>query len=193
MLITLSLIALASAAVMATVAGGFRVWTRASSYKVSEQAALLAFEGLRRDLHSAAPFRLLPFSGVYDELSFAAVSADRERAPAASHLGRRGYFLDDRHHVLCRSFALFREAGDVGVKERCEVVLEDVQRVRFEYYGLKGGGGTAEAGWSQSWEEPHAPDAVKISVTVQDGRQAAGSYATVISLSPAGRVRDEEI
>jgi hypothetical protein len=167
------------------------VWRRAASYNVSEQAALLAFEGLRRDLHSAAPFALLPFSGVYDELSFATISGDRTRSKTPDQLGRHGYYLNEQHHVLCRSFVPFRKTGDIGLKERCEVVLEDVQRLRFDYYGVKDTGGTGGAGWSQSWEETHAPDAVKVSVTVQDGKQAPGSFSTIVSLSPVGHVSDD--
>jgi prepilin-type N-terminal cleavage/methylation domain-containing protein len=192
MLITLSLMLLTAGAVMASVAGGFRLWQRASSYNISEQAALLAFEGLRKDLHSAAPFALVPFSGVYDELSFAMVSGDRTRPKAPDQLGRHGYYLNGHHHVLCRSFVPFPQAGEVRLKDRCEVVLEDVQRLRFDYYGTKDTGGTGEPGWSESWEEAHAPDAVKISVTIQEGRRPSGSYSTVLGLLPAGKVQDDK-
>jgi prepilin-type N-terminal cleavage/methylation domain-containing protein len=190
MLITLSLIALLAGAVVASVAGGFRVWGRATAYGANDQAALLAFENLRRDLHNAAPFALLPFSGAYDELTFAAVGRDPHEPDALKELGRHGYYLDEVHDVLCRSFVPYRLAREVRLKDRCEVVLEHVQRLRLDYFGAEGE--TQEAAWTGGWETETAPMAVKISVTMQDGKRPATSHSTVVFLPPVGRSDDEK-
>ena len=190
MLMTLSLLALLAGAVVASVAGGFRVWHRAAAYGANDQASLLAFEGLRRDLHSAAPFKLLPFSGAYDELTFAAVGKDPHEPEALKELGRQGYYLDEFHDVLCRSFVPYRLAREVRLKDRCEVVLDHVQRLRFDYFGAEQL--TQEAAWTQHWEAKVAPTAVKISVTLQDGKEPATSHSTVVFLPAVGRASDEK-
>ena len=184
MLITISLMALVAGAVVASVAGGFRVWRRVAVYGVHEQASLLAFEGLRRDLHSAMPFKLVPFSGAYDEMTFAAVGRNPHEPDAVKELGREGYYLDAVHDVLCRSFAPYRRSDEVRLKDRCEVVLEHVQRLRFDYFGAEQG--TQEAAWTQSWDAKTAPMAVKMSVTLQDGREPATSHSTVVFLPAVG-------
>jgi hypothetical protein len=191
MLITLSLIALLAGAVVASVAGGFRVWRRVSIYGANEHASLLAFESLRRDLHNAAPFALLPFSGAYDEMTFAVVGHDPREPDAPDELGRQGYYLDEFHDILCRSFVPYRLTREVRLKDRCEVVLEHVQRLRFDYFGLEKQEETAEAAWSQGWDAKTSPMAVKISVTMQDGTQPATSHSTVVFLPPVGRSNDD--
>ena len=186
MLITISLMALLAGAVVAALAGGFRVWRRASAYNVHEQASLLAFDGLRRDLHRTTPFKLLPFAGSYDEMAFAAVAHDPHQPEAEHELGRQGYYLDEPNDVLCRSFVPYRQVGEIRLRDRCEVVLEHVQRLRFDYFGLAQAGETTAAGWSQGWDRQAAPLAVKISVTMQEGKQPATAHSTVVFLPPVG-------
>ncbi len=192
MLITLSLMALLAGGVVAAIAGGFRVWRRASAYRVNEQASLVAFEWFRRDLHNAAPFALLPFSGTYDEMTFAVVGHDPQMPDSPDELGRQGYYLDEFHDVLCRSFAPYRLAREVRLKDRCEVVLEHVQRLRFDYFGAEQGQETAEASWSQGWDAKVPPTAVTVSVTIQDGKQPASAHSTVVFLPPVGRSSDDD-
>ena len=191
MLITISLMALLAGAVVAAIAGGFRVWRRASAYNVNEQASLVAFEGLRRDLHNVTPFRLVPFAGAYDEMTFAVVAHDPQMPDAPDELGRQGYYLDEFHDVLCRSFAPYRLAREVRLKDRCEVVLEHVQRLRFDYFGAESGKETTEPSWSQSWDAKVPPAAVTVSVTVQDGTRPASAHSTVVFLPPVGRSKDD--
>ena len=187
MLITISLMALLAGGVVATIAGGFRVWRRAAVYGISEQASLVAFERLRRDLHNTAPFALLPFSGTYDEMTFAVVGHDPQVPDSPEELGRQGYYLDGLHDVLCRSFTPYRLAREVRLKDRCEVVLEHVQRLRFDYFGAESGKETTEPSWSRSWDAKVPPAAVTISVTVQDGTRPASAHSTVVFLPPVGR------
>lgn len=184
LLITTSLLALIIGAVVAAVVGGFRVWGRAKAYGANEQASLIAFEQLRRDLHNAAPFALLPFAGAYDELSFALVSRDARTPRAPREIGRHGYYIDDRRNLLCRSFAPYRLTREVRLKDRCEVALEHVQRLRFEYFGASGQ--TGEAVWTQSWDAATPPIAVKVSLVLQDGREPSTSHSMVMFLPAVG-------
>jgi type II secretory pathway component PulJ len=189
-LITTALLVMIIGAVLAAVSGGYRVWGRTAEYGVNEQASLVAFEQMRRDLHNAAPFRLIPFAGARHELTFAVVSREPGAAQAPREIGRHGYYLDEQRDLLCRSFAPYRLSREVRLKDRCEVVLEHVQRFDVEYFGAPSQ--TAEAAWSEDWEADTLPAAVKVSVVLRAEAQPASSHAMVMFL-PALRVgRDDE-
>ena len=97
LLVTTSLMALVGGATVASLGGGIRVWERTVKFGSRQQSVLLAFDRLRRDLQNVRRFHLVPFKGEYDAFQVAAVEGQDE-------LGARGYFLDERRHLLCRSF-----------------------------------------------------------------------------------------
>ena len=181
LLVTTSLMALVGGAAVSALASGIRVWERAAEIGVYRQAVLVGVAQLRRDLRNARTFSLLPFEGGPDRFGFATVGKDQD--DGLPELARVGYFLDQRSHVLCRSFVPYRRARRVRLSDRCEPVLEDVSHLRFSYFGAPEEGDAAD--WLGRWEAPQAPMAVKIDLVLRRPGRQPTSHSTVISLGSA--------
>ena len=179
LLVTTSLMALVGGAMVAALAGGMSVWERASQMGTGQQASLIAFEWMRRDLSNARRFHPVPFEGAYDRYTFAAAERAAVDVPMPQEIGRLGYFLDERRHVLCRSFVPYRLMRGERLTDRCQAVLEDVARVRFGYFGTQEKGGEPE--WSGHWDVEGEPLAVKLELVVQSGRQPPATHTMVIA------------
>lgn len=187
MLITTTLMTFVAGAIVAALTGGIRVWQRASSYRVDRQAALITFDQLRKDLHNHRAFTLVPFDGAYDAVAWPTVGRLAADPEAPMEIGRVGYYFDTRRHTLCRAFTPYRLMRHVDLRDRCDVVLEDVQQVRFEYFG----GPEGQADWAGSWRKEAAlPSAVKISVMTGPDRQHATTHNALIYLGATGQTDD---
>lgn len=180
LLVTTSLMALVGGATVGALAGGIRVWERASEFGVYRQAVLVSLAQMRRDLQNVRPFSPIPFEGTYGQLAFALVGREHLDDESPPELGRLGYFLDERSHVLCRSFVPYRRLKRVRLTDRCQAVLEDVTRLRLSYFGSPEGEEAVD--WSGRWASPQAPLAVKVDLTVQQRGQRGASQSAVISL-----------
>lgn len=188
LLVTTSLMALVGGATVAALAGGVRVWERAAELGIHRQNALLAFEHIRRDTQNARRFAPVPFEGAYDQVAFAAVDDDPSGPTGAAELGRLGYFLDQRNHVLCRSFVPYRLMRRVRLTERCRAVGDEVTRVRFAFFGPEEAHGTAR--WVERWRSSDPPMAVRVELSVLGGDQRATAYSWVISLMSSAPVQE---
>lgn len=164
LLVTTSLMALVGGATVASLAGGMTVWERASAFGANDQSALIAFTRMRKDLHNARRFHPIPFDGVYDQYEFAAVDQDDPAAVGQEEIGRLGYFLDERRHLLCRSFAPYRLMKSVRLTDRCHTLLERVERIRCRYFKIDAGSG--QTGWMEKWKSEDAPAAVACEATL---------------------------
>jgi len=172
--------ALVGTATVGALAGGIRVWERASELGRSRQATLLGLEQLRRDLQHARTFLPIPFDGNYEQISFASLGRARFDDEGLPELGRRGYFLDERTHILCRSFVPYRLIKRVRLTDRCQTVAEDVTRLRFSYFGSLEEGDAAD--WSDRWTASRAPLAIRVDLSVQQRGRSPMQQSTVISL-----------
>ena len=94
-------------------------------------------------------------------------------------LGRLGYFLDTRHHLLCRAFVPYRLGRRVRPTDRCHPALEDVQRVRFDYLGANKEG---DLRWFEHWDDPEPPVAIKASVEVKAEGRSSATHTFVVYL-----------
>ena len=183
LLVTTSLMAVVGGTAVAALAGGLQVWGRAKEFGTQQQAILITFDQIRRDLQNTRTFQAVPFQGRYDQCAFAAVDRMDGNPDAAPEIGRLGYFLDEPHRVLCRSFVPYRLAGAARLTDRCDAVLEGVTRVRFSYFGQGKEGG--EAAWRQSWDAARPPLAVKAEVSVRGAQPEATTHTLVASLTGA--------
>ena len=183
LLIVVSLMALVGGAIVAILTGGIRVWKRAADYGTSEQARLIAFDSMGRDLRSARRFSLVPFRGAYDQVTFPAAREVRPDPEALQEIGALSFFLDGRKQLLCRSFVPYRLMRHVDMKDRCQVILDGVQRVRFEYFGAAKE--TKEASWSSRWDATEPPTMVKASVTIGPKGHPAADHTFLVYLPHA--------
>ena len=178
LLVTTSLMAVVGGVMVAALAGGLRVSERAAAIGVQRPLMLVTLDGIRRDLQNARRFSLIKFHGAYDAMAFAAVGPMPGAAPDAQELGRLGYYLDERQHLLCRSFVPYRQIKRVDLKDRCQPVLEDVTRLRFRFLG--------QGGWAERWEALQPPQVVKIDVAREVRRGEPLSESFVVYLPNAG-------
>ena len=190
MLITTSLMTLVAGVLMAVLSGGLRVWQRARDYGIGEQASLVAFDGMRRDFDNSRRFTLVPFKGEYDDVAFAFAETAAPGSGDPAEIGRLAYFLDERRHLLCRSFVPYRLAGHIYPRDRCQAVLRDVRRLRFEYFGEPEPG--HGAGWSQHWDAAALPLAVKVSAELQEAGQRTAARSFVVYLNHDLKTDDEK-
>ncbi len=170
LLVTTSLLALVGAAAVAALAGGLRVWNRAAEFGTQQQATLIALKRMRDDLQSFRHFHPIHFDGVYNEYAYPAVGQERPEADGLAEIGRAGFFLDERQHLLCRSFVPYRRIREVRVTDHCHPILEGVTRLRFEYFGRQADGTVR---WADQWDATSPPLAVKWDLTLQEGRAPA--------------------
>ena len=180
LLVTTSLMAFVGGVIVAALAGGLWVWERSHEASANQHAALIALDGLQKDVRNLRHFRPVPFDGDYDHFEAAAVGWADPHAGGPEELGRVGYFLDERRHVLCRSFVPYRLANRQRLRDRCHVVLEDATRIRVSYFGT--GEESGQTGWVEHWHSTTLPMALKGEVVTQPPHRAAISQAFLVSV-----------
>ena len=178
LLIAVSLLCVVMGTVVATMSGGLRVWERAQRQGSEDQQQLLALETLRHDLHNLRAFRPIPFRGEYDSCSFPMLlTLGTIGDQPWKGLGRTGYFLDERRRTLCRSRVPYEMVRARSLRESGSALLEDVNRVRFEYFGTETGGVPS---WHSSWSAPFPPMALKVELTTRTPGQRTDHHRQLI-------------
>ena len=184
LLVTTSLMALVGGVTVGGLSGGFRVWERAGQFEAKHQAAVLvAAEQFRRDVRNVRRFAPVGFAGAYDQYAFPAVEDAEPGDERPAELGRRGYFLDERHHRLCRAFTPYPQVEHERLRDRCQTVMEDVTRVRFSYFGKDPDSGAVQ--WLERWDAPRPPLAVQAELTMQTAGGAPVSRPIFVTIPGA--------
>jgi prepilin-type N-terminal cleavage/methylation domain-containing protein len=173
LLVSVALLSLVSATVVATFIGGIQVWERLEGYGQRERWLQLAFHQIRHDVRNLRVFTPVAFDGQYDEWIGAAMVPGPPPRPGdpiplvePMELGRLGYFFDSNHRRLCRASDPYRTMRNARLRDECQVVLSDVRRVRFSYYGHDPN--SHELSWLNRWEQPQPPLAVKVEIRYDD-------------------------
>ena len=167
MLVTVALVSLVGATVVAAVSGCLRVWGKVTAYGDTTSWAEVAFEGIRRDLHQIKAFTPIAFKGEYDSVSFSAVvHSVLPDGQEVSEIGQVGYYFDNQRRRLCRAKHPYRLMRRARLNDQCDAVMDHVSRARFSYFKPKTD--TSEAGWGSSWEAPQPPIAVKVEVNYDE-------------------------
>ena len=157
MLVAMTLLTLVSASIAAVFSGGMVVWERVQAHGVHDQALQVAFAQLQHDVHAVRRFAPLPFEGDYETMAFPALVDEPPR------LGQLGYFFDSGHRRLCRATIDYRDVRVRSLTDRCQPVLDEVDRVRLSYYGWDEA--SAAFGWRGDWSDANPPMAVKVEVS----------------------------
>lgn len=180
LLVTASLMALVAGATVSALAGGLRVWERSVQFGTHHEAALIAFSEMKRELMNARRFALLKFEGKTDQCAFAAAKPVGAEEGDPAVLGRLGFFLDRREHLLCRSFVPYPRVKSQRLTDHCQIVLEGVRRVRFRFFGRDDASGAV--GWHDRWEAADPPMAVQADVTVGADGDEESTHSFVVVL-----------
>ncbi len=191
LLVTTSLMVLVGGATVASLSGGLRVWERAQAFGMEHQETLIGLEQLRRGLQGVRRFTPIPFEGSYQQCAFAAAGRDQPEGELSLEIGRLGYFLNERQHLLCRSFVPYRLMTRQQLTSRCEAVLTDVIRLRFRYFGDETGEGSNER-WASRWRAPEPPVALQGEVTIQKPNRPPQTHTFLIPLVSQVSVKPEE-
>ncbi len=167
LLVSLALIALVGGTVVATFAGGIRVWERLQAQGSQDQWFEVAFEQFRHDLRNMRRFQLVPIKGAYDRISFPAiVESDTTDGRTVGEIGELGYFFNSSRRMLCRAGHPYRTLRYQRLTDDCHPVVTGVDRVQLSFY--KYDEETRQGDWSSSWEEETPPLAVKLELGYQD-------------------------
>ena len=185
LLVTVTLVGLVGATVVAAVSGCLRVWERVSAQGRQEEWIRLAFDQLRRDLRSARHFAPVPFDGAYDAVSFPAiVPVDVRDGGSLDVIGRTGYYFNSLRSTLCRSQQPYQLIRRVAMKDSCHPVLVGVKRVRFSFYHPATE--TQGGGWSGAWGSADPPLAVKVEVGYYERATGPLKTQTLLVYLPLG-------
>ncbi len=191
LLVTTCFLVLVGATVFATFSGGFRIWERVQNVGAQDRLLQIVLEQIRRDLANCRSFGPIGFVGQYDEMSFPELElfqfARGRLVEEREELGRVGYFFDSYHRTLCRSKQSYRVIRRYRVKESCQPLLTDLDRVRFSYCSLDPYSGAVE--WSSNWEEKTLPVAVKIEIDYQNAATHQQRNQTLIVPLPAAPIQ----
>jgi type II secretory pathway pseudopilin PulG len=198
-LVATSLMAMVGGAVVSALAGGVNVWERAQAVGTTTASAAIAGEWVQRELRNARRSTLVLFDGEPGACRFAAVglrvrepdpsrrraSLEPEEPPRMEQpeLGRVAYAFKAQTSQLCRSFVPYPLLGRGVAAQRCQVILEGVKRVRFQYYGKDA---TGEGRWTPRWKAPGPPEAVRVEMEMAESLPGQAAYSFVVYLGSGG-------
>lgn len=187
-LVATSLMAMVGGAVVSALAGGVNVWGRAQAVGTTTASAAVAGEWVQRELRNARRSTLVPFDGKPEACRFAAIGLripdpdDMVRSNMSveqPELGRVAYTFKAQASQVCRSFVPYPLLRRGSAAERCQVILEGVRRVRFQYYGQ---GSDGEGRWASRWEAPVPPEAVRVEIDMEGNRPPHTPYSFMVYL-----------
>ena len=185
LLVTVTLVGLVGATVVAAISGCIRVWEQVSAEGREEEWIRVAFDQIRRDLRSTRRFAPVPFDGAYDEVSFPAiVPMELRDGGTLDVIGRTGYYFNSYRGILCRDQQPYQLVGRVGLKDRCHPVLTGVKRVKFSFY--QPATETTGGGWSGAWSAAEPPLAVKVEVGYHERATGPLKTQTLLVYLPLG-------
>ncbi len=145
--------------IMASFAGGFRVYDRVSAFGTGEMEAYLAGETIARDLKNAIRTGDNPFTGEPDAIEMLTVATVGD---AAGQLLRVRYQADESG--VRRATMLSTGTGTAGETVDTDRLLGRGFAFRLQYQGAQDGGGVA-SGWSDTWAgSANLPLAVQIEI-----------------------------
>lgn len=141
--------------IVATFAGGLKIFNRMESYTAAKADVLLALEKMERDLRNTFPLKGMDFVGDAKRMTFPAVRKDLTgKAQAQGALGSVSYYRDDSgdERVLSREEKIYVRAvkkessghGDIAA-------LTPIEDIRFQYFSYDP---EAEAySWVNAWDK----------------------------------------
>ena len=190
LIVAVSLMAIVMGTMVATFMGGSRLWQRFQHAVYQDQSVRIALEEIARQLRNARLFAPIPFSGEYDRVAFPSlvkISLESEEDVPHREIGERSYFLKERDKILCSSENPYRLMRHFTAEEKCHLLCEGVDRLRFQYYRFDPAQDAYV--WSNDWDSPEQPLAVKIEMTYHDLSEKTSHTQTRIVHLPTAAVR----
>lgn len=160
--------------IVATFAGGLKIFHRMESYTAAKADVLLALETLERDLRNTFSCRGIDFIGDAKRMTFPAIlKTSSEKDPAGGSLGSVAYFCDDRGHAR----ALFRQEKNYAQAVKKEssghgntTELVPVEDIDLQYFSYDPEAETYS--WGSVWDKSEAREEEEKSGKVAKGVSA---------------------
>lgn len=133
--------------VLATFAGGIRVYQKLSYYDSDKYEVLFAFEEFEKDIRNILNHSQIKFYGTSQQVSFAAlIKAHDGKGLETKELGRVIYSFDPLSEVFMRTTCRYAQAlKDTPEDYATSKVLTKAKEVIFSYYYALNGG---ELSWN---------------------------------------------
>ncbi|MFH0763893.1 MAG: prepilin-type N-terminal cleavage/methylation domain-containing protein [Candidatus Omnitrophota bacterium] len=186
LLIAASIIGMIGMIILATFAGGLRVYNRLRAYSVKEYDILISLEKIERDMRNSLGFSGVDFRGDAKKISFAAiVESAGPGGEKAMTLGRISYYADGLEGVLLKEEADYpRAVSEINTGKHALKELAAADDIKFSYFCFNSQDNRCE--WKDSWNTEEKSDeeksddeespgkkfplAVNVEVTLKDGK-----------------------
>jgi general secretion pathway protein J len=177
LLVTLTLLGIMSVALMGSLQFGARAWEASERGSDAQDEVLLAHGFLWRELEQAAA---KPNFGEVDEDGKGSFTGDGRSlqfiAPWLGALGQGGLYRfgvelrDSDVVVMWQPLELEQDRAEIEGLSGERVILEDVETITFQYFGV--GEDDIDPAWHAEWrEEELVPRLVKLEVLFETGSQ----------------------
>jgi hypothetical protein len=177
MLIVLAMFSLIGLAIVATLSNGIKIWQRLNQANRHEDINIF-FDRFAKELRNTFRFTTIKFRGEEDKIDFAAfVTTPGSSRAQESGIGEVSYSYDKKKKQLSRQARNYSQIykGETG---RGEVLFEDVESARFNYYFYDDQ--EKEYVWLEDWQiEEALPLAVRIELEFENGQQNEKIIRTV--------------
>lgn len=178
LLVAACLAAILAGAVMAGIAGGIRVWERASESNGPMDECAISLETFEKDVRNSISFYAMPWEGNATAIRFPVlVGVGGTNGASSQVIGIRKYFYDSGGKCLRRKAWVF--PGDEPSDSEAEKMISSLDNFRFTYYydlGQSGQGFAARAAWAG---ETNLPAGVGVELALAWGGQNAAIRRTV--------------
>jgi prepilin-type N-terminal cleavage/methylation domain-containing protein len=170
LMIVIGILAVITGAVVASFAGGLRIWSAASSFNRIEAEVVPGLEIFQRDVANSFSFYAIDYTAERKRISFASIIKQSPDGEAdGSRIAEIRYFFDRETGELVRKSAAFpagMEEGDIN-EESVIGGLEDLELSYFQYDPEDGGRWGDEMG-----KTTNLPEAVRIELWFEEERPA---------------------
>jgi prepilin-type N-terminal cleavage/methylation domain-containing protein len=161
MMLVAVLLGIVGLAIVATFAGGMKLFHRAESYTAAKADVLLAMEKMERDLRNTFALKGIDFIGEAHRMTFSAIldTASAEDRAGGS-LGSVAYFRDDGFSkgALSREEKPYAQAVQKEDLEHGDITaLAPIEEINFQYFYFDPEAGTYS--WVNSWDRSEAREA----------------------------------
>jgi len=132
------LLGIVGLAIVATFAGGLKIFDRMESYTAAKTDVLLSMEKMEKDLRSTFPVKGVGFIGEAKKMTFPAILRTvSAKGQAEESLGSVSYYLDNAGDVraLSREERTYIQAVQKGSSEHGDIaVLAPIEDLNFQYF-----------------------------------------------------------
>jgi hypothetical protein len=168
-----------SLAIYATLNNGIKIWQRINK-ELPAQDLLIFFDKFSHDLKNSFPFQGISVSGTENMLGFATlVSSPRLQNKT---VGKVTYFYSSQSEILNRQQQDYSQVYSQEEGENTKFI-SNIKSLSFKYYFYDAERKTYD--WQDDWQAERLPQAVKMELEFDDGKQIL-KFTKTVSIPTGG-------